>query len=87
MTTRVRRTKKAPKRSVANGNRGSGRTAKNGSARPKNGVHRVDLKAEELEVIVQACRKYRALLPGYLASAQDDIARAQALIDKLENII
>ncbi len=70
--------------------RASGRAAKNGSARPDdeaNGVLRVDLQAEELEVLVKACQKYRASLPCYLASAQDDVARAQGLIERLGDLI
>ncbi len=42
---------------------------------------------EELELLVKACHKYRASLPCYLASAQDDVARAQALIEKLGDFI
>lgn len=68
----------------------SGRAAKNGSARPAkkgNGLHRVDLGAEELEVLLKACQKYRASLPCYLASAQEDLVRAQALIERLGDFI
>ncbi len=76
---------------MAKTNRGSGRTAKKGSARRSdgkgNGVHRVDLQMEDLEVLVKACQKYRASLPCYLASAQDDVARAQGLIDRLGDLI
>ena len=79
---------------MAKTDRGSGRpakrTAKSGSARSDdegNGVHRVDLQAEELELLVKACRKYHASLPCYLASAQDEVTRAEALIEKLGDLI
>ena len=76
---------------LAKTKRGSGRAgAKNGAAQPGHGgnrVHRVDLQAEELEVLVKACQNYRASLPCYLASVQDDVARTQALIGKLGDLI
>ncbi len=78
-------------RRLAKTKRGSGRAgAKNGAAQPSDGgnrVHRVDLQAEELEILVKACQKYRASLPCYLASAQNDVALAHALIGKLGDLI
>ena len=83
-----------PSQSLAKTNKGSRRTTKNGPARrgdKGNGVpsdaHRVDLQVEELAVLVKACQKYRASLPGYLASAQDDVERAEFLIGKLTSVI
>ncbi|TDI44818.1 MAG: hypothetical protein E2P02_08715 [Acidobacteria bacterium] len=94
MTNIVRQSPDLPRQNLAKTNKGSRRTPKNGSARRGangNGVasatHQVDLEAEELAVLVKACKKYRASLPGYLASAQDDVARAEYLIDKLASII
>ena len=72
----------------------SGRKAKNEATRRRNGgngvasnVHRVDLEVEELDVLVKACQKFRASLPGYLASAQADVARADALISRLQSLV
>ena len=60
--------------------------AKNRSAQG-NGIYRVDLQAEELEVLLKACQNYYASLPCYLASVQEDVTRAQSLIEKLGKFI
>ena len=94
MTNIDKRSQNVPRQSLTKTNKGSRRTTKNGSARrgnKGNGVapdtHQVELEAAELAVLVKACQKYRASLPGYLASAQDDVERAEFLIGKLTSII
>jgi hypothetical protein len=47
----------------------------------------VDLKAAEIELLLKACQKYRSTLPGYLLSAQDEMALADGLLKKLREIV
>jgi len=44
----------------------------------------VDLRIEDVDLLARACRKYKASLPSYLASAQADFERLQVLIDRFE---
>lgn len=72
---------------VTKPNKGPRPAAKNGSAPDENGALKVDLQPQDLEVLVKACKGYRASLPSYLASAQEDYTRAQTLIEKLGELI
>lgn len=47
---------------------------------------RVDLQAAELELLLKACRKYRASIPSYLQSVQAELALVNELLRKLESL-
>jgi hypothetical protein len=77
---------------------GRGRSTKNGSGRPaangrsgagRNGgrIEVGDLEVADLEILLKACKSYGVSLPCYLASAQEDVARAEALVEKLGDLI
>jgi glutamate racemase len=42
-----------------------------------------DLSANEIEVIIKACTKYRHLMPTYLASMQEEIGLIDRILEKL----
>ena len=48
---------------------------------------RVDLHASEIELLLKACRKYRARLPAYLQSAKEETGLADSIIAKLSEIL
>jgi hypothetical protein len=47
---------------------------------------RVDLQAAEIQILLKACRKYRASIPSYLQSVQTELALVSELLLKLENL-
>lgn len=55
------------------------------SVRKKQPVRRrvLDLSANEIEVIIKACTKYRHLMPTYLASKQEEIGLIDQILEKL----
>lgn len=72
---------------MAKPSKGSRRSAKNGSTPDQNGALQVDLQVHDLEVLIEACKRYGASLPSYLASAREDYIRTQTLIEKLGELI
>ncbi len=66
---------------------GNGSTRQDGGGDnvPANGC-RVDLQAAEVELLLKACQKYRATLPGYLLSAQEEMEIIDELLEKLRTV-
>lgn len=55
--------------------------------RGKRLVHRMELERADLEILLKACTYYGVSLPSYLASAQDDVARIEALVGELSALM
>lgn len=47
---------------------------------------RVDLQAAEVDILLKACRKYRASIPSYLQSVQAELAMVTELLRKLQGL-
>ena len=57
-------------------------TAKNTSEKSNLSLH-LDLSSSEKEILLKACKKYRAKIPSYLLSKQSELEAIDRVIQKL----
>ena len=72
------------KKSSTSPRNGSARLSANAEAEAQpSGGCRVDLKSEEVELVLKACEKYRWTLPSYLQSVQHELELVDEVLEKL----